>query len=118
MSPSGLQSAGDVTVVAELADLKGGAQSELAATLGEGQAHGRRKGAVMGIEMVSLVADHDQLAGLVGGDQQRRAELPQQGGKVRRVGGVQRAWVSRVVAGGDRSRASGSSLRGHVAPRQ
>jgi hypothetical protein len=33
------------------------------------------EGAEVGVEVVSLVADHHELAGLVGGDQERRAEL-------------------------------------------
>ena len=54
----------------------------------------------MGVEVVALVADHHELAGLVGGDQQRRAELPQQRGEVRRVGGLQRAGVFRLGEAG------------------
>ena len=43
----------------------------------------------MGVEVVPLVADHHELAGLVGGDQERRAELPQERGEVRRVDGLE-----------------------------
>ena len=57
---------------------------------------GRLEGAEVGVEVVPLVADHHQLAGLVGGDQQRRAELPQQRREVRRVDGPQRRRVFRL----------------------
>ena len=61
----------------------------------QGQAHRGLEGAEVGVEVVPLVADHHELAGLVGGDQQRRAELPQQRGEVRRVDGPQRPRVLR-----------------------
>jgi hypothetical protein len=72
----GLQAAGDAGDVAELPDLKGGADGEPGAAVGQGQAHWRWEGAVVGVEVVGLVADHHQLAGLVSGDQKRRAQLP------------------------------------------
>src|SRR5262245_55049449 len=39
--------------------------------------------------MVPLVADQHELAGLIGGDQQRCPQLPQERGEVRRVDGAQ-----------------------------
>ncbi len=56
----------------------------------EGHAHWRLETAEAGVEMVPLVADHDELAGLEGGDHLRGAQLPQRRGEVRRVNRTQR----------------------------
>ena len=93
---------GDGRDVDELPDLDRGADGQPAAV--EGQAHRGLEGAEVGVEVVPLVADHHELAGLVGGDQQRRAELPQQRGEVRRVDGPQRRRVFRLGAVGVRRR--------------
>ena len=66
----GFQAAGDVGDVAELPDLNGGAHGELGAAVGKSQAHRGLERAVVRVEVVPLVADHNQFAGLVGGDQQ------------------------------------------------
>ena len=59
--------------VDELPDLDLGADGQPVA--GQGHAHRGLEGAEVGVEVVPLVADHHELAGLVGGDQQatRRA---------------------------------------------
>ena len=80
--------------VDEFPDLDLGADGQPVA--GQGHAHRRLEAAEVGVEVVPLVADHHELAGLVGGDQQRRAELPQQRGEVRRVDGPQRRRVFRL----------------------
>jgi hypothetical protein len=93
-----LELGGDGRDVDILPDLDRGADGEPAAV--EGQAHGRLEGAEVGIEVVPLVADQHQLAGLVGGHQQRGAEPAQEAGEVRRVDGPQRGRVLRLVADG------------------
>ena len=72
----------------ELPDLDLGADGQPVA--GQGHAHRGLEAAEVGVEVVPLVADHHELAGLVGGDQQRRAELPQKRGEVWRVDRPQR----------------------------
>ena len=65
----------------------------------------------MGVEVVPLVADHDELAGLVGGDQERGAQPRKSAGKL----GV---WTARSEAGAaeGRRRAIGKfGGRGHGA---
>ena len=115
--------------VDELPDLDLGADGQPVA--GQGHAHRRLEGAEVGVEVVPLVADHHELAGLVGGDQERRAELPQERGEVRRVDGPQRRRVLRLGAvsvqrrfgGGNGCRhgilpafVKGSAVRGTIAP--
>ena len=109
----GLQAAGDVGDVAELPDLDGGADGEPGAAVGQGQAHRGLERAVVGVEAAPLVADHHELAGLIGGDQQRRAELPQQGGEVRRMCGAQRSRVLRSGEGRIRPWAGRGIWRAH-----
>ena len=86
----------------------------------EGHAHRGLEDAEVGVEVVPLVADHHELAGLVGGDQQRRAELPQERGEVRRVDGPQGCCLSvglgvvgcrRQFGGGSRHRQDFHDLR-------
>ena len=79
--------------------------ASLAAAVGQGQAHRGLEGAVVGVEVVALVADHHELAGLVGGDQQRDAPLAEQAGEVRRVGGAER------LGGGDGDGRGGVGVR-------
>jgi hypothetical protein len=74
--------------VHELPDLDRGADGQPGAV--EGQAHGGLEGAEVGVEVVPLIADQHQLTGLIGGQQQRRAELTQQAGEIGRVDGPQR----------------------------
>ena len=74
--------------VDELPDLDLGADGQPVA--GQGHAHRGLEGAEVGVEVVPLVADQHELAGLVRGDQERRTELPQQRGEVRRVDRPQR----------------------------
>ena len=85
----GLEPGGDGRDVDILPDLDRGADGQ--AVTGQGHAHGGLEDAEVGVEVVPFVADQDQLAGLIGGDQERTAELPQQGGEVRRVDGAQRS---------------------------
>ena len=80
-----------------LPDLDRRADGEPAAV--EGQAHRGLEAPEVGVEVVPLVADHHQLAGLVGRHQQRGAELPQQAGEVRRVDGPQRLRLRRPGPG-------------------
>ena len=106
--PAGrVEPGGDGRDVDELPDLDRGADGEPVAV--EGQAHRGLEGAEVGVEVVPLVADHHELAGLVGGDQQRRAELPQQRGEVRRVDGPQRRRVLRLGAAGSSVGAAGET---------
>ena len=72
-------------------DLVPGADRE--AISGERQAHRTRKAAEMRVEAVSVGSDDDQLPRLVGGDQERNLELPQQGREARRVHAPQRRWL-------------------------
>jgi len=53
----------------------------------------------MGVELVPLVTDHQQLAGLVGGDEERRAQAPQQRGEIRCVSGHERPGALRPGEG-------------------
>ena len=92
--------------VHELPDLDRGADGQPGAV--EGQAHRSLEGAEVGVEAVPLVADHHQLAGLVGGHQERGAELAQERGEVRRVHGPKR----RRRAGLSGSRWPGGSIAG------
>jgi len=64
----------------------------------------------VGVEVVALVADHHQLAGLVGREQERRAEPPQQRGEVRRVASAQWAGVFHLGNGRVRRRAGRGTL--------
>ena len=84
-----------------LPDLDRGADGQPVA--GQGHAHRGLEGAEVGVEVVPLVADQHELAGLVGGDQERRAELPQQRGKF----GV---WTARSGVGSSILGRSGSSV--------
>ena len=74
--------------VHELPDLDLGADGQ--PVTGQSHAHRRLEGAEVGVEVAPLVADEHELAGLIGGHQERRAELPQERGEVRRVDGPQR----------------------------
>ena len=74
---------GDGRDVDELPDLDLGAEGQPVA--GQGHAHRGLEGAEVRVEVVPLIPDQHELAGLVGGDQERRAELPQQRGEVGRV---------------------------------
>jgi hypothetical protein len=105
----GLQAVGDAAHVAELPDLQSGADREFRTAVGQGQSHGGRERTVVGVEVLALVADHHELAGLVGRDQERRAHLPQQHTEVRRVGGPQRPRVLRL--GDGRVRVAGLGAR-------
>src|SRR5207253_925393 len=80
------------------------------------QTHRSLERAVVGVEVVALVADHHELAGLVGGDQQRRAQLPQQRGEIRGVGGPQRPGIFHLGGSRGRRRAGGCTLLSHVFP--
>ena len=95
--PGGSSLAVDGRDVDELPDLDLGADGQPVA--GQGHAHRGLEGAEVGVEVVPLVADHHELAGLVGGDQERRAELPQERGEVRRVDRPQRRRVVRAWGG-------------------
>ncbi len=64
--------------------------------------------------MVALVADHHELAGLVGGDQQRAPSCRKQRGEVRRVGGPQRPGGIRLGNGRIRRQAVGGGAQGHA----
>ena len=50
------------------------------------------------VEVVSLIPDHHQLAGLVGGDQERRAQPSQETRRNRRMDGLQRSRISTLSA--------------------
>jgi hypothetical protein len=65
---------GDGRDVDVFPDLDAGADGQAVAV--ERHAHRSLEGAVVGVEVAPLVADHHEPAGLVGGDQQRHAELP------------------------------------------
>ena len=65
--PGGSSLAVDGRDVDELPDLDLGADGQPVA--GQGHAHRGLEGAEVGVEVVPLVADHHELAGLVGGDQ-------------------------------------------------
>jgi len=58
-----------------LPDLDGGADGQPVAI--EGHAHRGLERAEVGVEVVALVADDHELAGLIGGDQQSTREFPQ-----------------------------------------
>ena len=85
---------GDGRDVDELPDLHLRPQRQPVAV--QGHAHRGGEGPEMGVQVVALLANHHQLARLVGRHQQRRAELPQQRGEVRRVDRPKR----RRIAGG------------------
>ncbi len=89
--------------VDELPDLDLGADGQPVA--GYSHAHRCLEGAEVGVEVIPLVADQHELAGLVGGDQERRTKLPQERGEVRRVDGPQqrRSLRLRAVRGQRRS---------------
>ena len=72
-----------------------------------GHAHRRLEGAEVGVEVVPLVADHHQLAGLVGGDQKRRTELRKSAGKLA-------VWTARRVAAAGGDSAGGGSAAGRA----
>jgi hypothetical protein len=91
--------------VDELPDLDVGADGQPVA--GQGHAHRGLEGAEVGVEVVPLVADHHQLAGLVGGDHERRAKLPQERGEVRSVDRPQRRRVFRLGAARLQGRSGG-----------
>ena len=65
--------------VAKLPDLHRGADRQAVAV--EGQPHGCRKAAEVGVEVVTLTADHHKLAGLIGRDQERGTQAAQSAGK-------------------------------------
>jgi hypothetical protein len=88
VSPGRFELGGHGRDVDEFPDLDLGADGQ--PVTGQSHAHRRLEAAEVGVEMVPLVADQHELSGLVGGDQQRRAELPQKRGEVRRVHGPQR----------------------------
>ena len=82
VSPLRLEPGGDVGDVAELPDLDGGADGQAVGRGAQGHAHRRLEGAEVGVHRPVLLADDDELAGLVGRDQQRDAELIEEGGEV------------------------------------
>ncbi len=105
--PGGSSLAATAGDVDELPDLHLGAEGQ--AVAGEGHAHGGGEGAKVGVEVVALVADQNELTGLVRRDQQRAAKVSQQG---REVGGVDSAkrdgCLGLPVVGGSQCRAGGS----------
>ncbi len=84
--------------------------TSFAPAVSQGQAHRCLERAVMGIKVVPLLADYDEFAGLVGGHQQRCAQLPQQSGDVWRVASPQRP---RVFHLGNGCRNGEGNLLGH-----
>ncbi len=97
MPAGGVEFCGDGGDVDEFPHLDRGAQGQPAGI--EGQAHGRPEAAEVGIEVVSLIAHHHEFAGLVGGDQERGVELPQEGREVHRVNGTQRLGLGSLGLG-------------------
>ena len=98
--PFRLDPGGDVGHVAEFPDLDLGAEGQPAAA--QGQAHGPLEAAEVGVEVVPLIPHDYKLAGLVGRDQKRDAEVVEQLRQVRRVDAPQlrrRFGLGRVGAG-------------------
>ena len=77
----------------------------------ERQAHRRLERAEVGVEVVPLVADHHQLARLVGGDQQRGPQAAEQRREVGRVHGPQAAGAGGLVGAGSSLIEEGSLRR-------
>jgi hypothetical protein len=86
--------------VRELPDLDRRADGQPGAV--EGQAHGGLEAAEVGVEVIPLIPYHHELAGLVGGHQERGAEVPQEAGEIGCVDSPQRLrrpGLDRVGAG-------------------
>lgn len=105
MRPLGFEPGGDLGDVAELPNLDGGSDGQAVGRGAQGQTHRRLEGAEVGVHRPVLLADDDELAGLVDRHQQRDAELIEEG---REVGGMNAA-ERRCRAGLSRSRWPGSS---------
>ena len=106
--PLGLEPGGDIGDVAELPDLDGGANGQAVGRGGQGQTHRRLERAEVGVHRPVLLADDDELAGLVGRHQQRDPPLAEQARQVRRMAGAER------LGGGDGRGGIGVRLRGVV----
>ncbi len=72
-----------------------------------GHAHRGLEAAEVDVEVVPFIADQHELARLIGGDQKRWAELPQERGEVRRVDCPQRRRVVRLGGVGPERRFGG-----------
>ena len=86
--PGGPELASRRRDIVEFPDLEARAEGQAIAR--QRQPHGVRKGAEMRVEVVTVFADNHQTARLVGGDEERNAELPDQGREARRVNAPQR----------------------------
>jgi hypothetical protein len=95
--PERFDAGSDGRDVDEFLDLRSGADGQ--PVVGEGHPHRRREAAEVGVEVVALIADDHELAGLIGGNQQRHTQLSQQHGKVRRVDSAQRRIRGRAGEG-------------------
>jgi hypothetical protein len=60
----------------------------------KGETHGGLKGSKVRVDVVAVCADDDELAGLVGRDEERYSELPHQGRETRCVNAPQRSRFS------------------------